>query len=175
MASATGTTHHQTIMEWVEARGGHPAHVTRTGQPGDPGVLRIDHPGYTGGQSVEPLDRGAWFDAFKQNQLAFLFQGTTSDGQTTRFSKLVRRRPEDEHPQGTPHRRGIRRKGGTNTVDLNTACEEELEALWGVGPTIAPRILDYRKKAGGIGSPDELSNVDGIDGATMDLIRKQLR
>jgi competence ComEA-like helix-hairpin-helix protein len=169
MASALRTTDHQTIQDWVEARGGKPAHVKRTGNDHDPGILRIDYPGFSGESSLEPLDWDTWFDAFEANQLAFLYQ----QDQDSRFSKLVRRGPGDELSDAQQHQRGTRRKGKTSRVDLNTASEEELDALWGVGPATAHRIAEFRKQ-GRIDSPDDLMKIEGIDGATVENIRRQM-
>jgi comEA protein len=47
-------------------------------------------------------------------------------------------------------------------VDLNTAGEEELCALPGIGPVLARRILDYRAESGGFYSPEDLMKVKGI-------------
>ena len=172
MTSARRTTDHQTIMDWVGARGGHPAHVARTSDKGDPGVLRIDYPGFSGEQSLEPLDWDSWFDAFEANGLAFLYQ----DEKDSRFSKLVRRSPQDEHPAsaGMPHRRGERRKGKTTGIDLNTATEEELDALWGVGPQTARKIVEFRQREGRIASPEDLNRIDGIDSATVQNLQREL-
>lgn len=108
--SAARTIDHATIQAWVEERGGRPAHVIRTGSGDDPGVLRIDFPGYTGEGTLKAMDWDDWFDAFETNQLAFLHQDTTADGRVSRFSKLVRRRPEDELADERPHERGRRRR-----------------------------------------------------------------
>lgn len=87
MPSAKATTDHDTIRKWVEQRGGHPAHVKRTGRKsGDPGVLRIDYPGFSGEDSLEEIEWDEFFKAFDKNKLAFLYQGGRS-----RFSKLVDR------------------------------------------------------------------------------------
>lgn len=170
MSSAKRTTDHQTIVEWVESRGGCPAHVKRSGGGDDPGILRIDYSGFSGEDSLEKLDWDTWFDAFEQNQLAFLYQ----DEKDSRFSKLVRRRPEDEHAEATPHRRGTRRKGGTAKVDLNTADEGELEALSGIGPATARRIVEYREREGKL-RPEDLTKIDGINDATAQSIQRQLQ
>jgi len=175
MASAQRTTDHATIQEWATARGGKPAHVKRTGDDRDPGVLRIDFPGYSGGGSLEPLDWDRWFDAFEANGLALLYQDKTASGEQSRFSKLVRRSPEDEAHDAPKHRSGERRKGRTRTIDINSASEEELDALWGVGPTTAKKIVEFRKREGRIGSADDLARIDGIDGATVANLRRQLQ
>ena len=87
MPSAKSTTDHDTIRRWVEQRGGHPAHVKKTGRRRDPGVLRIDYPGFSGEDTLEPIEWDEFFSAFDKNKLAFLYQGGRS-----RFSKLVDRK-----------------------------------------------------------------------------------
>jgi len=170
MSSATRTTDHQAIVEWVEARGGKPAHVLGTGRnKDDPGLLRIDYPGFSGEGRLEAIDWDTWLDGFEANQLAFLYQ----DDPDSRFSKLVRRRPEDSSANDAPHRRGQRRKGRSSRVDLNSASEEELDALWGVGPATARKIVEFRQREGRIASPDDLNRIEGIDSATVENLKRQ--
>lgn len=60
------------------------------------------------------------------------------------------------------------------SLDLNTATEQELEQLDGVGPAIAANIVAYREQHGGIASIDELDEVSGIGEAKLAAIRAQL-
>ena len=56
-------------------------------------------------------------------------------------------------------------------LDLNRATEEDFDALPGIGPRLAERILEYRKSAGAFHSLDELRAVKGIGKKTFERIR----
>ena len=90
--SAHPTTDHDEIRRWVEARGGWPARVKGTGGAGDPGMIRIDFPGYSGEESLERISWDEWFGQFDENELALLIRDFRhEDGEPDRFNKLVRR------------------------------------------------------------------------------------
>jgi hypothetical protein len=95
MASADSeakiTTDHNEIRAWVEERGGRPARVKGTESKQGPGVLRIDYPGFSGEDTLEPITWEEFFQAFEDNKLAFLYQDETKDGSLSRFSKLIER------------------------------------------------------------------------------------
>jgi competence protein ComEA len=57
-------------------------------------------------------------------------------------------------------------------VHLNTATVAQLDALPGVGPVTAQKILDYRQQHGSFGSVDELDAVPGIGPARLDDLRE---
>ncbi len=56
-------------------------------------------------------------------------------------------------------------------VNINSATENELIALPGIGPSKAHAIAEYRQQQGGFKSVDELKEVKGIGSATLDKLR----
>ena len=91
MASAHPLTDHSQIRQWADERGASPACVRGTGSETDPGMLRLDYPGYSGEESLQSITWDEWFSAFDSNKLALLVQDETSDGETSHFNKLVAR------------------------------------------------------------------------------------
>jgi hypothetical protein len=82
------TRNHDTIRQWAEARGGHPAMVEGTE------ILRIDF-----NEPDQKLKQVSWEDFFRvfdDRDVAFLYQDQTHDGGKSRFFKFVRSGEEDE-------------------------------------------------------------------------------
>ena len=84
-------TKHEDIRRWAEARGGIPARVKRTGGEDDVGMIRIDFPGYSGEQSLEPISWEQWFEKFDEKELALVVERQPPQGDKGRFNKLVSR------------------------------------------------------------------------------------
>ncbi|WP_436278651.1 helix-hairpin-helix domain-containing protein [Micromonospora marina] len=57
-------------------------------------------------------------------------------------------------------------------VNLNTATLAQLDALPGVGPVLAQRILDHRDRHGGFRSVSDLRQVDGIGDARYEQLKE---
>jgi competence protein ComEA len=67
--------------------------------------------------------------------------------------------------------------GGAGTgglVNVNVASAAELDALNGIGPVLAERIIEYREANGSFQSLDELSEVSGIGTALLEQLREQV-
>ena len=86
------TTDHDEIKKWIEERGGKPARVMGTGEKDDPGMLRINFPGYGGKNTLKDITWEEFFDKFEEKQLAFLFQDKTKEGKESRFFKFINRK-----------------------------------------------------------------------------------
>src|SRR5581483_6523498 len=59
-------------------------------------------------------------------------------------------------------------------LNLNTATFDELDALPGIGPTLAQRILDYRKQVGGFKSVAEIKQVRGIGDTLYEELKEMI-
>lgn len=105
------TRDHEEIRRWAEERGGKPSHVRSTGGGDDPGILRIDFPGYSGEGSLEQISWDEFFEKFDERGLALLYQEETAEGQKSNFNKLVSAETAQEAGSGS---RGGRGRGGAS-------------------------------------------------------------
>jgi competence protein ComEA len=64
---------------------------------------------------------------------------------------------------------------GVAPVSLATATAEQLDAVDGIGPTLAQRIVAERTRRGGFRSVDDLRNVDGIGEKRLARLKSALR
>ena len=63
------------------------------------------------------------------------------------------------------------KRSHADLLDLNRATEQDFDALPGVGPRLAERILEYRQSVGAFHSLDELREVKGIGNKKFERIR----
>jgi len=59
-------------------------------------------------------------------------------------------------------------------LNLNTATPKQLEALPGIGPALAKRIVDFREKKGKFKRVEELLAIPGISEKKWKVLREHL-
>jgi competence protein ComEA len=82
--------------------------------------------------------------------------GTTEDADLTQLKLYIPMVGEEQQPQ---------------KIDLNRAEDWLLEALPGIGETLAQRIIDYRLTNGAFGNITEITKVEGIGPSTYEQIK----
>jgi competence protein ComEA len=69
----------------------------------------------------------------------------------------------------------VSKKVASGPININRATLRQLDALDGIGPVIAGRIIDYRKKNGSFLTVDDLQKVSGIGAAKFAQIKSKVR
>ena len=65
-------------------------------------------------------------------------------------------------------------EAGTEKININTADENQLQTLTGIGPAKAQKIIEYREANGGFKSIEEIMNVSGIGEKTFENIKENI-
>jgi competence ComEA-like helix-hairpin-helix protein len=163
------TTDHDTIRDWVETRNGKPSTVKSTHTEDDPGLIRLDFPGYSGGDSLEEISWDEWFEKFDESDLVLLYQETLADGGQSNFNKLISRKTAEENDSAEwAGESGGRSKSGKSGSRSSSGSSGSSSGGAGGGPK--------SKKSGGWrrgekvnlnkASAEELDGVFGIGPAT---------
>jgi competence protein ComEA len=79
--------------------------------------------------------------------------------------------PRKAQPEAQPAAGQVTAQPASTLVNLNTATPEQLDALPGVGPTMAAKIIEYRQKNGPFTTVDELDDVSGIGPSKLEALR----
>lgn len=131
-----------------------------------------DYKGYTLGMSNEEIDRllkfreeGKWINSTAD------FQKVTgvSDSLLAALSPNFKfpdwvNNPKPRNPLETKRTdRGFTEKSFSQKTDLNTATEEQLQEVSGIGVALSKRIVSYREKVGGFSDDFQLQEVYGLN------------
>ena len=61
-----------------------------------------------------------------------------------------------------------------NKININTATQEQLETLPGIGPSIATKIINYRKEKGKFKNIEDIKQVSGIGESKFEKIKNYI-
>ena len=144
--------------------GADPAAVVRpevvvhvVGEVAEPGLVRLPE----GSRVADAIDSAGGASA-EADLGAVNLARVLVDGE-----QVVVPRPGDASSEGTA--------SGSALLDLNTADAAALDALPGVGPVLAQRIVDWRTEHGAFTVVDELAEVTGIGPAVLTGVRDLVR
>lgn len=62
----------------------------------------------------------------------------------------------------------------TKLININTATQTELETLTGIGPSLALKIINYRKENGKFKTIEDIKNVSGIGDSKFEAIKNEI-
>ena len=94
-----------------------------------------------------------------------------ADGQRVWFPRLGELAPPPVPGEGGPAPPDGAAAAAAGPLDLNAATAEQLEALPGVGPTIAAAIVEHRERTGPFRAVDDLLDVAGIGPSRLEQLR----
>jgi len=82
--------------------------------------------------------------------------------------------PAVAQQEGKAPAKSAKPSASTQVVNVNTASAADFEALPGIGPKLAARIVDYRQKNGPFKKIEELMNVQGLGEKNFLKLKPQL-
>lgn len=148
------------VAEAPEPRG--LVHVA--GEVRRPGVYPIG----PGARVIEAVRR-AGGPTRRADMSALNLAATLVDGQQVRVPRRL--------PAGPAGARGGAAGGAgerDGPISLSSATVDDLDALDGIGPTLAARIVEWRDARGGVASVDQLLEVEGIGPGRLEAIRERV-
>lgn len=123
------------------------------------------------------LDRSGWEDlGFTQKQAESIVNYRSNYGPFTKATDLKKlyvisdKKYEELEPYIVFENTAPAESKMELIIDVNTATQEELESIRGIGPTFAKRTINYREVLGGYVSKDQFSEIYGITKESLEAL-----
>ncbi len=143
------------------ASAGETSLVYVVGAVGRPGLYRVS----SGSRVNDAVERAGGLRA-DADPAAVNLAERVSDGEEIRVLRLG----EAAARKTSQSRRRRKKAAPPLRVDVNAADENALSAIPGIGPTLASRIVEFRRLNGPFGSLDELADVAGMTQRRIDAM-----
>ena len=75
----------------------------------------------------------------------------------------------------SPEAPSAAKSGPAQPIDINSASVEQLTAVPGIGPSLAQRIVEFRKKEGPFQRVEDLLKIRGIGERSLEKIRPHVK
>lgn len=121
--------------------------VHLVGEVAKPGIYQLE----SGARVMDAIFAASGFTKLAEQSSVNLARELT-DGEQVIVLKVGEFQPTTANINGS----------GVSSISLNRASAAELEALPGVGPALAGRIVDWRQANGGFKKKEDLLNISGI-------------
>ena len=138
-----------------------------------------DYKGYTLGMTLEQIDalhafraQNKWVNSIQQFQkvTGVSKEWLDSIGPYFNFPEWI----TDKSTKPYKNKESTEPKSYVQKQDLNTATTQQLEAIYGIGPTLSKRIIEYRSKFdGGFADDIELTEIYGLKDSTITRVLNQ--
>lgn len=132
------------------------------------------------GEVVAPGVYEVSFDS-RVNDVIKLAGGFTTEADETQINLAQKVQDEmiiivyKEGEEGTPSNSSTGSDPSSQKIRINTATQEEIETLNGIGPSKAQAIIQYREENGLFKTPEDLLQISGIGEKTLQNFIDQIQ
>lgn len=126
----------------------------------------------TGDSGEKAISMGALEEEKKNSELSVESKAALASAEESSPESVLSSAGESSPERPAKGDRNAQKQG--KKININTATEEELESLKGIGPATAKNIISYREEYGGFSSIEEIKNVKRIGDKTFEKIKEDI-
>ncbi len=98
----------------------------------------------------------------------------TADGEKVNMAQVLKDGQQVRVPEKQAGSSALPANTGKAPININTASAEELDALPGIGPAMAKRIIEYRETEGAFTAIEDIKKVKGIGEAKFEKMKDKI-
>lgn len=147
------------------------------GESGEPEEIWVDIAGEVQSPGVYRLESGARLYELVEAAGGFTEAAapvSVNQARILQDGEQVRILSQEEYQAGVEPHQAQGTEETASVININTATEEELTGLDGIGPSKAAAIVAYREEQGAFGQIEEITKVNGIGQSTFEKIKEKI-